>query len=96
MNFRKAKELGVSFVELDVCLSKDGKVVIIHDSHLKRISGIDKKVHDLNYEDLPKIKDTVPVHFDWSEYDATNWEDKTLPLFDDLCNEIGKDVQFIV
>ncbi|CAI2373778.1 unnamed protein product [Moneuplotes crassus] len=88
-NFKKAKELGGLYVEMDVCMTKDKKVVVIHDPHLKRISGIDKNVNDCNYAELPKIKDKVPVHFDWSNYDATNWQDKTFPLFDDVCKELG-------
>ncbi len=39
-------------IELDVCLSADGKVVVFHDDDLKRICGVEKKVEDCTFEEL--------------------------------------------
>ena len=38
--FRKAHEIGADGIELDVHLSKDGEVMIIHDESLSRTAGI--------------------------------------------------------
>ncbi|MSR94673.1 glycerophosphodiester phosphodiesterase [Clostridiaceae bacterium 68-1-5] len=43
-------------IELDVQLSKDGKVVVFHDDTLKRVCGIDKRVDQLTYEELRNLK----------------------------------------
>ena len=47
-------------IELDVRLTKDGKVVVFHDKNLKRMCGVDAKVSDFTYEQLSvfKLKDT--------------------------------------
>jgi len=37
--FEKAIKLGLNFMECDVQLSKDGQVVIAHDSTLERMCG---------------------------------------------------------
>lgn len=37
--FQKAVEAGCDGIELDVHLSKDGEVVIIHDEHFQRVTG---------------------------------------------------------
>lgn len=43
-------------VELDVHLSRDGKVVVIHDESLKRTCGVDRKVGDLTAEELKRYR----------------------------------------
>lgn len=42
-------------IELDVQLTRDKQLVVIHDWDLKRVSGIDKKVCDLTYEELKQV-----------------------------------------
>ena len=37
--FEKAKEAGFDGIELDVQLSRDGELVVIHDEELKRVTG---------------------------------------------------------
>ena len=74
---------------MDVCLSKDKQVVVIHDRHLKRMCNIDKDVNQFNYEDLPQIKDQVECQFSDHVFDTTKIKDRKFPLFDDVCRELG-------
>lgn len=53
--FRKAIEIGADGIELDVHLSKDGQVMIIHDEALKRTIGLDGVVSDYTRAELEKI-----------------------------------------
>ena len=41
--------------EFDVFLSKDGKIVVIHDADTKRTAGVDRKVADTTLEELRKL-----------------------------------------
>ena len=41
-SFQKASELGVDAVELDIKLSADKKIVVVHDENLQRLAGADK------------------------------------------------------
>ncbi|MFD3157870.1 glycerophosphoryl diester phosphodiesterase membrane domain-containing protein [Haloimpatiens sp. FM7330] len=50
-----AMESGANYSEIDVQETKDGKVVLTHDSNLKRISGKDVNIWDINYNDLQKL-----------------------------------------
>lgn len=52
--FKKAFENGYG-VELDVQLTTDEKLVVFHDSTLKRICGVDKKIYECSYEELQKL-----------------------------------------
>lgn len=53
--FQKALDAGADGIELDVRLAKDAIPVVIHDSLLKRLAGLEKKVADLPSEELKKI-----------------------------------------
>lgn len=53
--FKKAVEAGYG-IELDVQLSKDGKVVVFHDANLERMCGIDGNVWEYDLEQLSGMK----------------------------------------
>jgi glycerophosphoryl diester phosphodiesterase len=61
--FQHAVDLGSNMLEMDVCMTKDGILVVSHDSYLDRLCGQDLHIHDLNYKDLPKHADQVLIHF---------------------------------
>ena len=63
--FEAAKKLGFG-IELDVRLSKDGELMVFHDSDLSRMVGKEGKVIDFTAEELGKMKladteDTIPT-----------------------------------
>lgn len=43
-------------IELDVHILKDGEVVVFHDDNLKRMTGLDKNIKELSYNDIKKLK----------------------------------------
>lgn len=50
--FRKAIENGADAAELDVQMTKDGTVIVLHDSNLKRTTGLDKNVWQVTYDQI--------------------------------------------
>lgn len=48
----KAIERRVDYAEIDVRETKDGVVVLLHDSSLKRTAGVPKKIWDVTYLEL--------------------------------------------
>lgn len=46
-------------LEMDVCSTKDGVLVVHHDLDLQRACGVDKKVKDVLSTDLPKLQDQI-------------------------------------
>jgi len=61
--FNKAIEIGVDAVELDVHMSKDGKIVVCHDSGLNRTTNMKGLISNLNFSDIRNA-------------DAGSWFDK--------------------
>src|SRR5687767_6359652 len=53
--FHKAVELGVRLVELDVRLTRDGKVVCFHDDRLDRVAAERGRVADWDWAALSKV-----------------------------------------
>jgi glycerophosphoryl diester phosphodiesterase len=52
--FRKAIEIGVDLLELDIQMSKDKQIIVCHDSDLFRCSNEHGLVHNLDYEEIQK------------------------------------------
>ncbi|CAK9014919.1 Putative glycerophosphodiester phosphodiesterase YhdW (Glycerophosphoryl diester phosphodiesterase), partial [Durusdinium trenchii] len=52
---REAIEAGADWVEIDVQESKEGVVVVAHDSDLKKLSGSDAKIWELTLDELRQI-----------------------------------------
>ncbi len=69
--FRLAVENGYG-VELDVQMTKDGKLVVFHDGSLKRMTGDEHFVKDFTYEQLQQL--------------TLNNTDEHIPLFNDVLN----------
>lgn len=60
--FKKAVELGIDGVELDVHLTKDGKLVVIHDMNLKRLTRLKIPIKQITFEELKKYDISEPFH----------------------------------
>ena len=69
-------------IELDLHLTKDNKVVVFHDDNLKRMTGINRKIKDANYDEINDIK-------------FINNESK-IPLFSDILKLVNGKVPLII
>jgi glycerophosphoryl diester phosphodiesterase len=54
--FRRAVELGIPAVELDVQLTRDRKPVVLHDTHLGRLTGVDADVGQLTWDEICQLR----------------------------------------
>lgn len=84
--FKKANKLDVPYIELDVHLSKDGYLYIMHDNNLNRVLGINKPSDKIKYVD---IKDSYLISR-FPEY-----QEEKVPLLEDVL-KWAKDKDFIL
>ena len=65
LSFREAISAGADGVELDVRLTRDNQVVVIHDSTIDRISSMSGRVRDMNLDEIRKadvgIGEKIPL-----------------------------------
>ncbi len=54
--FKKAIEYGADYIELDVHKSKDGKLIIIHDSSLDRTTNGSGRIKDYSYNEIKEFR----------------------------------------
>ena len=50
-------------LEMDVCETKDGILVVHHDHDLQRTCGQKAQIKDFDYKDLPKFKEEIELDF---------------------------------
>jgi glycerophosphoryl diester phosphodiesterase len=52
---RKAIESGADYAEMDVQLTADGKVVLLHDRDLKRVAGDPRRLDELSFDEVRRL-----------------------------------------
>ncbi|MDD2521837.1 MAG: glycerophosphodiester phosphodiesterase family protein [Anaerolineaceae bacterium] len=79
--FRLAHELGADGIELDVMLSADGKMVVIHDHAVDRTTNGQGKVRQMTWEQLKTLDAGI-------KFDA-RFNGEPLPLLEQVFEELG-------
>lgn len=74
--FQGAKELGADWIELDVQQTKDKKIVVSHDSNLSRVTGVNKDIINLTYEEIEKL--------DAGSFFNKKFKDEKIPLLEEV------------
>jgi len=83
-SFKAALDIGVDGIELDVHLSRDGQLVVIHDANLKRTTNGQGLVHEYTVAELKAL-------------DAGGWHGpafagERIPTFEEVLDLVGKRV----
>lgn len=60
--FLSAVKLGTDMLELDCHLTKDEQVVVLHDSNLKRSTGINAYISDVAYAVSGQTSNILNLH----------------------------------
>lgn len=85
--FRNAVKLNANWIELDITLSKDGKVFVIHDSNFKRIGGVDNNVWDLTWNEISKLDAGVwfdELHQNDKNFTNLKFKGEKFPLLEEV------------
>ena len=75
--FEKAAEAGADAIELDVQLTRDGEVVVIHDERIDRTTDGTGFVKDYTYKELAQFN-AAKLHPQTAEF-------QRIPAFDEYC-----------
>lgn len=89
ISFRYGLELGANGIELDLQITKDGKIVIFHDDVIDNKSNGKGKIIDYTYEELLKL--------DFGAWKGEEYKGTPICLFEDFAKEfLGKDLTFAI
>ncbi len=79
--FQKASETAVDGIELDIQMTKDGELVIIHDEKVDRTTNGKGFVCDFTFEELEKLN-ANKIHSDTAEKEH-------IPSFEEYCEWVA-------
>ena len=69
-------------IELDIRTTKDNKIIVFHDSNIERLTGINRLVKDMTYDELSKVN-------------LLNTTDK-IPLLEDVLKLVNNRVTLLI
>lgn len=78
---KKAMDMGVDIIEVDVRGTRDKEIILLHDDNFKRVAGINVKAKDLDYKDILK---------------RINLDGEKVPLLTDVLNLINGKVGLFI
>ena len=55
-SFELAKILGVDFIELDIHITKDGELAVVHDNNLSRVGNDNRAIKSMSYYSISSVK----------------------------------------
>lgn len=76
------------YVEIDVQESKDGEIVLLHDSNFKRTAGIDKNVWDANTEEIKT--------YDVGSYFSKRYKGEKVPTLDEALKASKDKIKLLI
>lgn len=74
--------------ELDIYLTKDGKIAVMHDANTKRTTGVDSKVADSTMEELRAL--------DAGAWKGEQWKGEKIPSLDEVLKTIPDGKQLFI
>lgn len=91
--FRRAVELGIPAVELDVRLTADRKAIVLHDHNLRRLTGSSFDVDHLAWDQIAKlrIRKQLPMGVDihGAPVVQTYEREERIPLLAEVLSEVA-------
>lgn len=86
ISIENAIKEGADYVEVDVRLTKDNKVVLFHDNTLKRINGSDRSIEEMNLKDIQNI--------DNGSYKSLKFKGEKIPTLEEVFVNFGDKIKF--
>lgn len=69
-------------VEVDIHLSKDNEIVVVHDRNAKRTGGLNKNINELDIHELKQL--------DFGSWKGAEWSGEKIPLLRDVLESVPK------
>ena len=88
--FRKAVELGIDGVELDVFATRDDKIVVFHDEDTERLTGVSGLISDMTWDEVSqlRIKHRIPQDEN-GDFMQSYASEERIPLLEDVLEELS-------
>ncbi|MBP2241223.1 glycerophosphoryl diester phosphodiesterase [Cytobacillus eiseniae] len=86
--FQKAVELGFDYIELDVRVTKDEQLVVIHDADVERTTTGKGYIGDLTIRELKEL--------DAGSWFSPEFHEERIPLLEDILIQFGHQIGILI
>lgn len=76
------------YIEIDVQETKDGELIIIHDSNFKRTTGVDKNTWEVNYDEVKT--------YDAGSYFSSDFAGEKIPTLQEVIDSAKYKVKLVI
>lgn len=83
-----AWQRGVKAVEIDIRLTKDNEIVVIHDSDTKRVTGIKRVIRNSSLQELKSLNA--------GEHKGSQWRNEQIPTLTEVLKTVPQDCRLII
>ena len=87
-SIKEAFRQGADGVEVDVRITKDGKVICIHDKNTLRTTGLSLDINEAKYDELQEL--------DAGSWKSSAWLNEPIPLLDEALEEVPADKEIFI
>ncbi|SDE06712.1 glycerophosphoryl diester phosphodiesterase [Bhargavaea beijingensis] len=91
-----ADEMGADYIELDLRMTKDGRLAVIHDNELQRITGTTGKVSDMLMDELKTVSAGTVFNDRNPDLAKLSYEQLTIPELRDVLMQFGTSVNYYI
>ncbi len=93
--YEMAVQMGADYIELDLQMTKDGKLVSLHDSVIS-IHDVDKAVADVTFNELQLYSPGKEFNEENPHYASVAYEDLRVVGLDDILRHFGNTVNYYI
>ncbi|MDQ0228947.1 glycerophosphodiester phosphodiesterase [Metabacillus malikii] len=87
-SFQKALDMGADYIELDVQMTRDGKLVVIHDPTVDRTTNGTGEVGSFFLNDLQQL--------DAGEWFSRKYRGQKIPTLEEVLSYFGEKIAFLI
>ena len=87
-SIKEAFKQGADGVEVDVRITKDGKVICMHDKNTLRTTGSSLDVNKVKYSELKEL--------DAGSWKSSVWVNESIPLLEEVLEEVSEDKEIFI
>ncbi|MCM3568536.1 glycerophosphodiester phosphodiesterase family protein [Neobacillus mesonae] len=94
--YQLAKEQGADYLELDIHMTKDGKLVAIHDADVNRTTNGRGKVNTFTLSQLKMLDAGSWFNQKYPEKAMPHYRGQTIPALEEILKEFGSSVNYYI
>nr|WP_239549245.1 glycerophosphodiester phosphodiesterase [Scopulibacillus daqui] len=103
-SFQLAKKLKADYLEMDVQMTKDGHLIVMHDTSLKRTTNAEKvypdrapwQIKDFTLKEIKKLDAGSWFNKEYPEYAKPSYRGLKVPTLEEVIKKFGRNANYYI